>query len=243
MNSTLFLSRLILNSRNRQVRRDLSDCHELHRTVMSAFPQAKSDSAGARAQYNVLFRVDLDHRTGKVALLVQSSIQPDWNNLPSDYLLEVHGEAENPGCKPIDEAYQLLQPGTRLRFRLRANPTRRVSQKCSREKSSGHGKRVELYKEEDQIAWLERKAETGGFRLLGVRINPDVLNVRASPENKASGWRNHEGQKRGLTFGSVLFEGELAITDNEKFQTALAVGIGSGKAYGFGLLSIAKAIP
>jgi CRISPR system Cascade subunit CasE len=129
-----------------------------------------------------------------------------------------------------------------LRFRLRANPTRRVSQKCSSEKSSGHGKRVELNKEEDQIEWLKRKAENAGFQLLAVRINPDAPNVRALPEDKSRGWRNREGRKQGLTFGSVLFEGKLAITDAERFQATLANGIGSGKAYGFGLLSIAREI-
>jgi CRISPR system Cascade subunit CasE len=42
-----------------------------------------------------------------------------------------------------------------------------------------------------------------------------------------------------MTFGSVLFEGRLAITDTEQFRATLAAGIGSGKAYGFGLLSVA----
>jgi len=44
-----------------------------------------------------------------------------------------------------------------------------------------------------------------------------------------------------MTFGSVLFEGRLTIDDVEKFRETLAIGIGSGKAYGFGLLSIAPA--
>jgi CRISPR system Cascade subunit CasE len=238
----MFLSRLILNSRSRAARRDLGDCHDLHRTIMSAFPQAQSNDAGARAQFDVLFRIDIDRRTGKVVLLVQSSLQPDWSKLPPDYLLDAHGETDNPACKSIDETYGALQMGTRLRFRLRANPTRKIETKSAPDGRKRNGKRVELYKEEDQIAWLQRKAENAGFRLLGVRINPDALNLRAAPENKASGQRNHKGQKQGLTFGSVLFEGELAITDMEKFQAALASGIGPGKAYGFGLLSITRAI-
>ena len=44
-----------------------------------------------------------------------------------------------------------------------------------------------------------------------------------------------------LTFASVLFEGVLEVTDAERFRQALEQGIGSAKAYGFGLLSIAPA--
>jgi CRISPR system Cascade subunit CasE len=42
-----------------------------------------------------------------------------------------------------------------------------------------------------------------------------------------------------LRFGAVLFEGRLEVTDRELFLTALREGIGSGKAFGFGLLSVA----
>ena len=45
-----------------------------------------------------------------------------------------------------------------------------------------------------------------------------------------------------MSFGSVLFEGELIVTDVEAFRAALVKGIGSGKAYGFGLLSIARPV-
>jgi CRISPR system Cascade subunit CasE len=39
----------------------------------------------------------------------------------------------------------------------------------------------------------------------------------------------------------VVFEGRLRVTDAEAFRRALAAGIGSGKAFGFGLLSVAPA--
>jgi CRISPR system Cascade subunit CasE len=38
----------------------------------------------------------------------------------------------------------------------------------------------------------------------------------------------------------VLFEGTLEITDPQQFlNRSIAAGIGSGKAFGFGLLSVA----
>jgi CRISPR system Cascade subunit CasE len=98
---------------------------------------------------------------------------------------------------------------------------------------------VDLRREDEQIAWLERKGrEQCGFRLLRVQANSEVPNVRTQPEDRMTGQR---GSDR-LTFGSVLFEGELEITGIEQFRRALEFGIGSGKAYGFGLLSVARSV-
>lgn len=233
----MYLSKLTLNPRSREVRRDLGNCHNLHRTLLSAFPQAESEAA--RAEFGLLYRLETNARTGVTVILAQSGTEPDWSHLPTDYLLEVEN---NPSCKPIAAMYESLRQGTRLIFCLRANPTRRVSEKCTTERSGKAGKRVELYHEEDQIAWLQRKATAAGFRVLNLRLNADVPNVRARPENKLIGWRSRdatENEKRRLSFGSVLFDGELEITDATAFRQALAQGIGSGKAYGFGLLSIA----
>jgi len=61
--------------------------------------------------------------------------------------------------------------------------------------------------------------------------------VRVVPE-RVVGRGNNGGQR--LTFGALLFEGHLRVIDGEKFLgLSLAKGIGPGKAYGFGLLSLA----
>jgi len=225
---TLFLSRLKLNPRNPLTRRDLGDCQQLHCTVLNAFPQIEGDAA--RQHFGMLFRVEQDQR-GMVTLLVQSQSEPDWSHLPPGYLLEPATS------KPVLALYAGLQPSHRLRFRLRANPTMRVSKNNTEQDARWRGKRIELRREEDRIAWLKRKADAAGFRLLSVEINSDVLNLQTATEAKNFG--KHE--KGRLSFGAALFNGELEITDAEKFKQALANGIGSGKAYGFGLLSIAPA--
>ena len=43
-----------------------------------------------------------------------------------------------------------------------------------------------------------------------------------------------------MTFYGVQFEGVLRVEDTKKFEYVLKNGIGSGKAFGFGLLTIAK---
>jgi CRISPR system Cascade subunit CasE len=234
----MYLSRLVLNPRSRAVRNDLSDCRNLHRTILSAFPQANKDQGGARAEFGVLFRADADPRSGRITLLVQSLTEPDWSRLNAkDYLLDDFDELENPAVKQVDEKYDALGEGARLRFRLRANPTKRLPLLIENRVGKERGKRVEIFREEEQLDWLRRKGEQHGFRLLAARVNPNVVNARANPEGKVIGWR--ERSQPPMKFGSALFEGELEITDAEKFRQTLADGIGSGKAYGFGLLSIA----
>lgn len=229
----MILSKLVLNSRSREVIRDLADCQEMHRTILSAFPQA---SGAARAEFGVLFRIDFA-RGGMPTLLVQSRERPDWSKLPRSY------PAKSPEAKDVSEAYASIKENATLRFRLRANPTRRIDTKSGPGGERRNGRRVELRTEAEQLEWLRRKGAAHGFEVLSVSASNSVPNVRVSDEGKARGYRaNGTPQARSpLTFASVLFEGLLRVTDAGAFRLALGHGIGSAKAYGFGLLSIAPA--
>lgn len=238
----MYLSRLLLNPRNREVHRDLADAHRLHCRVMSLFPQAP-ESDTARAHFGVLFRLDTTPRADILHLLLQSRFKPAWATLPHDYLLDTRGEPANPDTKPVDAAYASLREGMALAFRLRANPTRKIDTKTGPDGRRRNGKRVDLRGEEDQIQWIRHRAEQGGFRLLSVRASAQVLDLRTIPSGKIIGYKTDNGAGDGprLTFASVLFEGQLQVTDVEKFRQALEQGIGPGKAFGFGLLSLAPA--
>jgi CRISPR system Cascade subunit CasE len=226
----MYLSRLLLNNNSRAVLRDLADSQELHRTLMSVFPQADKPGEGARERFGVLHRLDLDRRRGRLVLYVQSLENPDWSRLPPDYLLFAPG-LENPATKSVAGAYQALKPGAVLSFRLKANPTRKIDTKTGPDGRRRHGRRAELVQEEDQVAWLKRKGEQGGFQVLAVRV--------AGPA-KERGRRQGRGSGALLTLAGVLFEGHLRITDPEQFLNhSLLRGIGPGKAYGLGLLSLA----
>jgi CRISPR system Cascade subunit CasE len=238
----MYLSRLILNPRSRSVQRDLADCHELHRSVMRGFPDVLA-TGDARARLGVLYRIDAASRRQRLNLLVQSEEKPDWSRLPADYLLETGGHPENPACKSVDAAFARIELGRQFVFRLRANPTKRISATGAARAGNpdAAGKRVELRYEKDQLEWLARKGEQGGFQVLSVQANPDVPNARVQPMERVLGHRERGGdeRRRRMTFGSALFEGVLRVTDVERFRATLESGIGSGKAYGFGLLSIA----
>lgn len=221
----MYLSRLFLDPRSRTVRRDLADCQELHRTIMAAFP--KTPDLKARESLGVLHRLEVERRQNRIILYVQSREEPEWSSLPPDYLLTAAA------IKPVDSIYQSLRSGSVFAFRLKANPTKRVCMpRAGSEGRQRLGPRVELRREEEQIEWLRRKGEQGGFELLGVRILGQV---------KEHGRRKpHANPGSPLTLAAVVFEGHLRVTDTDRFyQHSLSRGVGPGKAYGMGLLSLA----
>ncbi len=224
----MYLSRLILNPLNRYARRDLADCQELHRTVMRAFPNPPNGDS-PRGHYGVLHRLDIQPQSGIPTLLVLSREKPDWSSLEQwpDYL------SRNPDW--IDPAYDAIQDNQTFTFRLRANPTRKVDTKTGPDGCRRHGRREPLRSPEEQIEWLRRKGQSGGFRLLSVRLSDEVSDVRLIPEPVVV-----HGKKKShtMTFSSIVFEGRLSVTNASRFQETLSNGIGSAKAYGFGLLSI-----
>ena len=151
----MYLSRLTLNPRTRRVQRELANPYELHRTLMSAFPEKLP---GGRARPLPRGR-GRSHRHSDCAVAIART-KPDWAWLgdprANGYLLRA------PESKLFELAFT---PGQTLVFHLRANPTVKHSEPGQRQ-----GRRDPLYKEEDQIAWLERKATAGGFRMVRVAV-------------------------------------------------------------------------
>ena len=208
----LSLSLLELDPRCRQVQAELRSPYEMHRTLSKAFEEGDVAQAAARC----LFRVEEDPQ-GAVRLLVQSKTAPDWDRLtvPSNYL------RLPPQIKPFRP---VVQNGQQLAFRLRANPTKRLAAK---REDRAHGDRMGLYTEEERYAWLVRQAEAHGFRLETATVT--------SEEQAACSTRG-----RTAVFSAARFEGILCVTEAETFLAALANGIGPGKGFGFGLLSVSR---
>ena len=209
----MYLSRLLLNPYNRRVQGEVAYPYEMHRTLMKAFP-AHLESQAER----VLFRVDRDGRNPWLTLLVQSHEMPDWSFLEQpavrSYLFPC-AEA-NPGVKPLALH---LSDGRVLAFRLRANPT-----------VKRNGKRWGLLRPEEQLDWLKRKGEDCGFC---------VLSVTASMESRVGGTIHRENEDHNLQLLAVRFDGLLQVTDPTALAENARQGIGSGKGFGFGLLSLA----
>jgi CRISPR system Cascade subunit CasE len=221
------LSLLELNPRSRAVRNDLGDCNGLHRTMMRLFGEV--DQPAARNALGVLYRLE-QGAAGQVRVLLQSLDQPDFARLPEGYL------KIPPQSKTLDSLDVLLQAGRKLRFRLRANPTRAIDTKTRPDGTKNNGRRVELRGEEACMGWLHRKSGQHGFRILACRIDagaPDPRRVNGKVEG-------HRGDSP-ITVASVLFDGILEVADAALLREALQTGIGRAKSYGQGLLSLAPA--
>ncbi len=221
----MYLSFMRLNPLSAAVQRDLRDVAGMHRTIMKAYPEIVDPEVSARAFFGVLYRLEFERVTGRILLYAQSRIRPDWSQLPDGYLYPEDG-MPNPAIKAVDRVYADLKTGRVLRFRLRANPTRKVDTRSSSNGVKRNGRRVPVRGLEEQIGWLTRKSVECGFVLLQVAVSASG----AAELVKSYG--------TGRTFQGVLFNGRLAVQDAKLFQDALAMGIGPGKAFGFGMLSI-----
>ncbi len=120
---------------------------------------------------------------------------------------------EWPSTKEFDP---LFESGDEYRFRLLANPTRKEN-----------GKRLGEIGEDNATVWLSRKADLHGFQIEEViPIEKGFVKIRIG--------------ERNMTMYSVLFDGVLSVTDPVLLGKAYRRGIGSGKGFGFGLISLAR---
>ncbi|MBZ5514845.1 MAG: type I-E CRISPR-associated protein Cas6/Cse3/CasE [Acidobacteriia bacterium] len=188
----------------------LRDCYDWHQAVWKAFPGRN----GERRE----FLTRLDQRPEGFRLLIVSPAQPvrpDW----------CPGDAESWKTKPIPETYFTR---SQYAFQLCANPTKKVSKERSDGSLTKNGRRIPLGKREELVEWIKRKGDHGGFTV-------DEAKLRTFSRGREYFEKN--GQN-GL-HSAVEFQGVLTVTDPAKFHEAFTRGIGSAKAFGFGLLVIA----
>ena len=215
----MYLSQLFLNSQKAFVLREIGNAHKFHQRIMQAFPDDESCDGQRpvpkdhrpREDWHILFRHELD--SDKNVVLVQSEIEPDWSKLPDQYL-------RNHAVKEVSFTTTQLSANGIFQFRLRANPSKRDSKTK---------KTVGFYRRPDQLAWLERQADRCGFRLLSADVipSPNVFGIKkqgAAP----------------IRIATALFQGVLEVTAPESFVSTVQHGLGRGKSYGCGLLSLAR---
>lgn len=108
-----------------------------------------------------------------------------------------------------------LIDGLKLRFQLKANPTKK-----------SEGKRLGIEDPQGQLRWLSQKGLQHGFRLLGAQVVRSDVNKTRRPSG------------RTMVHLWAEFHGALEVTDSVEFQRCLESGVGSAKAFGFGLLMV-----
>ncbi|GAA4764812.1 type I-E CRISPR-associated protein Cas6/Cse3/CasE [Streptomyces sanyensis] len=208
------IARIRLNPHSRAVQRDLRDATEMHRTLMRMIPDNLGDTP--RHDTGFLFRIDEDDETSTV--LVQATVPLDHAGLPTGY-----GDVRIKQLKPM---FAALRPGLGVRYRIALNPAKR--ERLPLEQKNRRGRIVPLTgAEADQ--WWARRAREAGLHLTSVIPTP-LRPVRPHGRNAPP-----------VRHSLIRYDGTATITDPVALTQALLQGIGRGKPYGAGLLSLAPA--
>lgn len=184
----------------------------LHEKIWQLFPE-KDDE-----RRSFLFRVENLGQIGVQHILLQSIHEPQPAN--GELVLVI---------KPKEVQFDGITNGASYRFMLRANPTKRI--KDSGGKTSNQGKvRVPIIDEDEIIAWLSRQFE-GLAEIKAVTLaRQDLLYFQ-----KNKGNQNHFGKIQTVTYSGILTVIEAKLLVNKMIE-----GIGPAKAFGCGLLTLAK---
>ncbi|MFD6434342.1 type I-E CRISPR-associated protein Cas6/Cse3/CasE [Streptomyces venezuelae] len=216
---TLWLSRIVPSPSSREARRDLSGSDQgirLHQRMLQMFPDGVEGPA--RAAFGVLFRAEETPRGPQI--LLQSHIQPDPTRLPDAY-----GNVET---RSLDSLMSHLHKGMTVNYRCVASPVRKPGA-TSREAYklppvvplSGNA----------AVEWWERQSAAAGLEPLHVTAHP-LAKVRGQQGSKS-------GAKNRIQHGRTQFDGAARVLDADLLREKLTAGIGPGKAYGCGLLTLA----
>ena len=137
-----------------------------------------------------------------------------------------------PGWCPADQWQSKAVAETFFRhptyhFSLLANPTRKRVVREADGTRRKNGRREPLVTREDLLDWITRKAELNGFTI-------DIFSLKTVPRPR------QPFLKKGAagTHTATEFSGALKVTDPRLFHKAATGGIGSAKAFGFGMLCL-----
>lgn len=207
----MYLTQLHLDERNRRTLAALNAPCKFHGAIEAAFPGPRQRN---------LWRID--QRGGTRYLLILSKEKPELTQAALQF--GVPGEPWQ--VRDYSGLLNRIQKGSRWRFRLCANPTYSVP--------AEHGRRGRVCAHStpnNQLQWLIKQGARHGFSL-----RQDEFSV-----TKEEWYRFKKGAASGsVTFLAVTYDGILTVEEPERFKEALCGGIGPGKAYGAGLMTLVR---
>ena len=246
----MLLTRIYLNPYRRGARKLMRSRQTMHAAVLNCFPPGSLDDAAAP---RVLWRLDrAANSAGKqgspaYALFISSPVPPD----PS-HIVETAGYDTDGGVvvRELDGFLDRLEAGQRWGFRLCVNPTFREKSQLDQ---AGRKKILAHVTQEQQTKWVLDRAERCGFKILESADLGGELPVLEDSQGQRVDGKNLliNGVERSLVefrrgnglvrLSIATFEGVLEVSDPQALRHAVVSGIGRGKAYGCGLLTLARA--
>ena len=167
-----------------------------------------------RQEGNVLYRFHAQ----KLAVYILSEKEPDLQDIPAGMHFS--------GKKDMRIWEAGLKEGQMFQFALLVAPTKKVAGDGMK-----NSRRRFLRSPQERLDWLSRKAELSGFSLLQVQEDGDAMIAG----------KHREGEGGEFYCHAVSYRGLLKVVDREKFHAAWKNGIGSGRAYGQGMLLVTRA--
>ena len=167
---------------------------------------------------SVLWRID--SLSGKRYLLILSVDKPDLITIINQF-----GTGDEAEIKNYDKLLESIEKGKKYQFFFKGNPTYYRSQKGKK-----RGRVCAHATIEYQKKWLVEQGSKNGFE-----VNDIMFDI------KESHW--YTFRKRGsrtVSILSICYEGVLKVTNEDLFRSSLINGIGRGKAYGVGLMTIMR---
>lgn len=220
------ITRFTFSRSSRPAIRALASPEVLHAIIAHATEQTAPSTTGQDPRRSpegrTLWRLDPGHERHR--LFIVSPQRPDEQVLRAEL-----GEAstfESLDYRPLLDA---LHPGQEWCFRLKANPTKAVSQAHGQ-----RGKRAGIVRAAEQVEWLTARAEQLGVSFPVNRFGLPEVVVR---DTATIGFRRHEST---VSLATAVLDGFLTVVDPNRLRAALLEGVGRAKGYGYGLLTLAK---
>ena len=214
--------------------------YDLHQVLWKGFKGIDRGEKGKEQRFLYRHQESEDSHS----ILVQSATTPDWSFLADE------ASGTTAAIKQINPGK--LPAGQPLRFLLRANPVvhRKYGGNIKKRIAVGSDRRrqAELRgiefkdmpsREALLIEWLEKKGSEGGFSI--ARGEQDRILCDVGPNMDIVLRKPKQTSKDGrVTLTTIDFSGVLTVTDPQQFAQTLRRGIGRGRAFGCGLLSVTR---
>lgn len=160
----------------------------------------------------------LDYYQGQPCVLLLSINKPALSGF-----IEQFGDLSDPEeIRDYQKILDMIETGGVYRFRLCANPVHSIKQAAAT-----RGKVLAHVTTAQQEEWLQNKSTQLGFSLLQAAVVQREI-------------KRFKRQVKYVTISMATYEGILKIEDAEVFREILVKGIGRGKSYGCGLLTLAR---
>lgn len=211
----MYLSRLPLDVKRRSTIQLLSSPSKIHGAVESCF-----ESKDKRRLWRI------DPLNDRLYLMVLSAEKPEYAYMIAKYAIK----DETPEFVDYEKLLNRIESGEKYHFRLCANPVISVNdvKECKIKKT--RGKLHAHLTPKHQKQWLIDRAGKNGFSL-----KEEEFDVQSDTNHH---FRKKAGNK--VFIKKVCFEGVLTVENADLIKNTLVLGLGRAKAYGCGMLTLAR---